>query len=90
MSAYGIRVYGYKITIGGRWGKRFNIGKPLGRIVESSEEALNIIEKIILLFKEQGIDGERLSDTIDRLGFENIEAQIFDDGILKRKNEIAG
>ena len=34
---------------------------------------MDVIEKAILLFREQGITGERFSDTIDRLGFENVQ-----------------
>ena len=36
---------------------------------------MNVIEKAILLFREQGITGERFSDTIARLGFENVQKQ---------------
>lgn len=46
------------------------------------------IEKTILLYKEQGITGERLSQTIERLGFENVNAQLLSDEILDRKQEI--
>ena len=34
---------------------------------------LDVVEKAILLFREQGMTGERFSQTIDRLGFENVE-----------------
>jgi dissimilatory sulfite reductase (desulfoviridin) alpha/beta subunit len=79
---------GYKIYIGGRWGKRTAHGKPLGKIFTDKEEALNVIEKAILLYREQGKTGERLSQTIERLGFENIEAQFLSNDIFNRKQEI--
>ena len=49
--------YGFKIYIGGRWGKKISHGKALNRIFTSEEEALDVIEKAILLFKDQGIKG---------------------------------
>ena len=45
------------------------------------------MEKAILLFREQGITGERFSDTIARLGFENVERQLLSDDLLQRKSE---
>ena len=80
--------YGYKIYIGGRWGKKVGQCRALGKIFTDREEALSVIEKTILLFREQGKTGERLSQTIDRLGFENVEAQLLSDDILSRKEEI--
>lgn len=81
---------GYKIFIGGRWGRKQSVGQPLGRVIESTEELYNTIEKCILLFKDQGQAGERFCETIQRLGFENVEAQLFADDLLKRKEEIIG
>ena len=60
----------------------------MSKIIESREEMMDIIEKAILLFKDQGQKGERFSGTIDRLGFENVEAQLLSDDLLKRKEEI--
>lgn len=79
---------GYKIFIGGRWGKSHAIGQPLSRVITDKEEMFRIVEKAILLFKDQGKTGERFSDTIARLGFENVEAQLFTDDLLNRKEEI--
>lgn len=80
--------YGYRIYIGGRWGKKIAHGKPLDVIFSERTEALNIVEKAILLFREQGIKGERFSDTIARLGFENVQQQLLDNGLLERKTQI--
>ncbi len=46
---------------------------------------MSVIEKTLLLYREQGKTGERFSDTIERLGFENVEAQLLSDEILERK-----
>ena len=38
----------------------------------------------------QGITGERFADTIARLGFENVQAQLLSDDLLQRKAQILG
>ncbi len=81
-------VNGYKIYIGGRWGKKVAQGRALSKIFTSKEEALDVIEKAILLYREQGKTGERFAQTIDRLGFENVEAQLLSHDLLDRKQEI--
>lgn len=53
-------VDGYKIYIGGRWGKRVAQGRALGKVFTDREEALSVIEKAILFYREQGKTGERL------------------------------
>lgn len=81
-------INGYKVCIGGRWGKRVAMGRPLEKIFTSEEEVLSVIEKCILLFREQGEAGERFADTINRIGFENVQAQLLGDEILGRKEAI--
>ena len=81
-------VTGYKIYIGGRWGKKIAHGIALSKVFTDKEEALNVIEKLILLYREQGKTGERLADTVERIGFKNIEEQLLSDDILARKQEI--
>lgn len=80
--------YGFKIYIGGRWGKQVSMGRALDRVFTSKEEALDVIEKAILLFREQGKTGERFCQTIERLGFDNVQAQLLSDDLLSRKQEI--
>jgi dissimilatory sulfite reductase (desulfoviridin) alpha/beta subunit len=79
---------GYRIYIGGRWGKQVAQGQSLNKIFTNKEEALSVIEKALLLYREQGKTGERFAQTISRLGFENIEHQLLSDEILVRKQEI--
>lgn len=69
-------VYGLRIYIGGRWGKKTAQGRPLSKVFTDKEEALAVVEKAILLFRDHGIQGERFGDTIARLGFENVEAML--------------
>ncbi|MCI9313881.1 MAG: FAD-dependent oxidoreductase [Lachnospiraceae bacterium] len=80
--------YGYRIYIGGRWGKRVAQGQKLDKIFLDEEEVLSVLEKAILLFREQGKTGERFADTISRIGFENVQAQLMSDEILKYKDDI--
>ena len=82
--------YGYRICIGGRWGKKVAQGHSLSKIFTSEQEVMEVLEKAILLFRDQGIPGERFADTIARLGFENVEAQLLSDDLLRRKAEILG
>lgn len=46
---------------------------------------MNVIEKAILLYREQGKTGERFAQTIERLGMDNVEAQLLSDDLLTRK-----
>ena len=74
---------GYKVYIGGRWGKRFANGKPLGKIFTSEEEVLDLIEQAILLFRAEGQPGERFADTITRLGFDVVEEKLLRGGYTR-------
>lgn len=69
-------VVGYKITIGGRWGKKISMGRPLSKLFFSEQEVLDAIERAICVFKDEGIQGERFADTINRLGFEYVSDKI--------------
>ena len=79
---------GFKIYIGGRWGKKVAHGIPLSKVFTSEEEMLDTVEAAILLFREQGQTGERFADTISRIGFEEVEKQLLSKDILNRKQEI--
>ena len=78
---------GYRVYIGGRWGKKIARGRYLDKIFTDKEEVLAVVEKAILLFREQGITGERFADTVSRIGFENVQEQLLADDLLSRKNE---
>lgn len=81
--------YGFKIYLGGRWGKNISHGQSLHKVFTSKEDAMNVIEKTILFFRDQGLKGERFALTIERLGFDTVEEAILaSDELLKRKEEI--
>ncbi len=66
----------YKVCIGGRWGKKTAIGRPLGKLFFSEDEVLALVERAICLFRDEGIKGERFADTIERLGFAYVEKKL--------------
>ena len=67
---------GYKVCIGGRWGKKTATAMALSRVFESREEVLDVVERVICLFRDEGIKGERFADTIERLGFDYVEKKL--------------
>ena len=67
---------GYKILIGGRWGKKTACGRPLPRLFATEEEVMAVIDRAILLFREEGIAGERFADTVTRLGFDYLSGKL--------------
>jgi C_GCAxxG_C_C family probable redox protein len=81
---------GFRIYIGGRWGKKAARGRALSPVFAGEVEVMAVLEKALLLFRDQGVTGERFADTIARLGFENVEAQLLGDDLTRRKDEILG
>lgn len=74
--AVGEERVGYRIYIGGRWGKKVARGLPLSVILTSKEQVLEVIERAITWFKENGNAGERFADTVARMGFEQVDAAL--------------
>ena len=73
--------------MGGRWGKKVQQGQPLSKIITSEEEVLDVVEKAILLFRKEGITGERFADTVTRLGLPYVEEMLLGDALLAEKDE---
>ena len=67
---------GYKVSIGGRWGKKTAMAVPLTKLFTSEEEVLDMVEKTICFFRDEGIAGERFADTINRLGFQYVNDKL--------------
>lgn len=82
--------YGWKVYIGGRWGKQVAHGRMLSKLFTEKEDLMNTIDKAILLFRSEGKPGERFADTIERIGFDKAQEMILGDDLLKRKSEILG
>ena len=77
-------VPGFKVFIGGRWGKKIAHGLPLSRILLTEEEVIDVVEKAILLFRDEGITGERFADTVERLGFEYVDDKLLNSSFDKK------
>jgi len=76
---------GYKVYIGGRWGKKVAEGRSLDRIFTSEEEVIDVVERTILFFRDEGQSGERFADTIARLGFEYVQDKLLNSKIDKKQ-----
>lgn len=76
-------VSGYKIYIGGRWGKKIAHGHALEKVFTSQEEVLDVVERAILFFRDEGLTGERFADTIQRLGFDYVQNKLLHGTIEK-------
>ncbi|MDD6643227.1 MAG: FAD-dependent oxidoreductase [Firmicutes bacterium] len=74
---------GFKIYIGGRWGKKVAHGMPLTKIFTSEDEVMEVVEKAILLFRDEGISGERFADTVARLGFDYVNEKLLSGSVDK-------
>ena len=78
---------GYKVSIGGIWGKTQRMPDYLPGIY-TEDEVMKLIEKCLLLYREQGITGERFGRTLDRIGADKFIEQLLSDDVLERKQEI--
>ena len=81
-------VTGYRVYVGGRWGKSYALGRPLSKLFLSEREVLDAVESAILYFRENGIPGERFADTVNRIGLDTVEAEIVSGAVLSRKDAI--
>lgn len=78
-------VAGYQVYIGGRWGKKVAEGRALDRVFTSEEEVIDVVERAILFFRDEGISGERFADTIARLGFDYVQEKLLHSQIDKKQ-----
>ncbi len=76
---------GYRIYIGGRWGKKVAQGHVLEWIFTSEEEVTEVVERAILFYRNEGISGERFADTIARLGFTYVQDRLLHHEIDKEQ-----
>lgn len=60
------------VSIGGCAGRRTVVGSELPGLY-SIPEALNLLEKGLLFYRENGENGERFAQTVERIGFEQVK-----------------
>lgn len=78
---------GCKIYVGGRWGKQISHAVALNGTY-TLDEAKAVVEKALLLFKDQGYQGERFAVMMERLGADYVKNTLANDDLLLRKEEI--
>ncbi|MBQ8850685.1 MAG: 4Fe-4S binding protein [Clostridia bacterium] len=76
-----------RVYVGGTWGKKQRMGTLLSNTYSESEIP-DVIEKVMLWYKENGYAKERLGAAVDRLGAETLEAAIATNDLLDRREEI--
>lgn len=69
-------IVGYKLYVGGRWGKEIKAGYPLSKIILGEEQLLSVVERTIALYKERGNQGERFADVVQRIGYAEVEKML--------------
>ena len=77
----------YKLYIGGRWGRITRHGTPLPGLYTEAE-ALDMIEKAMLLFRDWGKKGERFAAMIDRVGEDKVVDELLHGSLMARREEI--
>ena len=76
-----------RIYVGGTWGKKQRMGTLLsGTYAEN--EIPDMIEKVMLWFKENAYAKERLGAAIDRIGTDRLESALAGNDLLDRRAEI--
>lgn len=84
---------GYKVYIGGRWGKKVAHGQALDRVFTSEDEVMDVVERAILFFRDEGQSSERFADTVARLGFDYVQEKLLSGAINKEtilKKDVKG
>ena len=77
----------FTVFVGGTWGKTTRMGTPLSRSFKE-DELMDVVEGVILWYRENGLPKERLGKTVDRLGVEALESALASGELAKRKAEI--
>ena len=76
-----------RIYVGGTWGKKQRMGTLLSGYY-TEDEVPEIIEKVMLWYKENGYAKERLGAAIDRLGVHALEDALKNGRLIERREEI--
>jgi NAD(P)H-nitrite reductase large subunit len=67
---------GWMILVGGQCGATPKLGKEFTESEISTEQALQTVEKIIHFYETRAQPGERLGDTIARLGMQTLKQEV--------------
>lgn len=75
IGVYGKKLNQVAITLGGMAAREQYLGQEIKGIY-TLDEAADLIEKILLYYKENGQKGERIAQMIARIGFETVEKSL--------------
>ena len=78
---------GYRIMVGGIWGKRQRLGTVVDEIY-TKKQVFEMVARTLLLYREQGQTGERFGRFIERIGVDNFIAQLKAGDVMERKQDI--
>lgn len=78
---------GFRIFVGGIWGKRQRLGTMVDEIY-TKEQVFEMIERSLLLYREQGQTGERFGAFIQRIGADEFIRQLKAGDVMDRKQAI--
>ncbi len=78
---------GVKLLLGGKWGRVGKPGIPVPGIY-SIPQAMDLIEKAILLYREHGYKKERFGDMMTRIGDDQVIDWVLHDDPIQRKEKI--
>ena len=76
-----------RVFVGGTWGKTQRMGTRLSATF-TPDQIPEVIEKVMLWYKENGYAKERLGATVDRLGKEALESALETNDLIDRREEI--
>lgn len=60
---------GYRVTLGGHWGRTGAAGREVPAILPDEEAVLSFIERVLTFYRANGQTGERFHKTLERVGF---------------------
>ncbi|MFQ6065811.1 MAG: 4Fe-4S binding protein [bacterium] len=67
---------GYRIYVGGKMGKWPLLGYLLCKFFGSEDGLLDLIQKVLEFYQQEGKEGERFRETLDRIGLEKLKEKI--------------
>jgi dissimilatory sulfite reductase (desulfoviridin) alpha/beta subunit len=66
---------GVAVFLGGKFGRKYRIGDKINSIF-SVDELDEVMKKVLDYYHENGNNGERFADMIDRIGFQNLKEEL--------------
>ena len=63
---------GYRITLGGHWGRTGAAGVPVPVLFSDEDDVLTFIDRTLTFYRDNGQPGERFFKTLERVGFDTV------------------